>query len=66
MSQDEQAFLLRKYPTLASKNGTYYLAKTLNWLLMQHIRNCLPQLKTRVNVMSAQCQTLLSVWRRNS
>ncbi|KAK0398425.1 hypothetical protein QR680_002586 [Steinernema hermaphroditum] len=57
---DEQAFLLRKYPTLAQKNGTAYLAKTLNRLLMQHIRNCLPQLKSRVNVLSSQCQSMLS------
>ena len=28
--KDEQAFLQRKYPTLASRNGTAYLAKTLN------------------------------------
>uniref|UniRef100_A0A1I8ACI8 dynamin GTPase n=1 Tax=Steinernema glaseri TaxID=37863 RepID=A0A1I8ACI8_9BILA len=57
---DEQAFLLRKYPTLAQKNGTSYLAKTLNRLLMQHIRNCLPQLKSRVTAMSSQCQSMLS------
>lgn len=58
--RDEQSFLQRKYPTLASRNGTPYLAKTLNRLLMHHIRECLPQLKMRVNVMMAQCQTLLN------
>lgn len=42
---DEAAFLQRKYPTLASRNGTPYLAKTLNRLLMHHIRDCLPELK---------------------
>ena len=29
-------------------------------LLMHHIRDCLPELKTRVNVMSSQFQQLLA------
>lgn len=29
-------------------------------LLMHHIRDCLPELKTRVNVLIAQFQSLLS------
>ncbi|XP_050446523.1 dynamin-1-like protein isoform X1 [Cataglyphis hispanica] len=58
--KDEATFLQRKYPTLASRNGTPYLAKTLNRLLMQHIRDCLPELKNRVNTMIAQYQTLLN------
>lgn len=57
--KDEAAYLQRKYPTLATRNGTPYLAKTLNRLLMHHIRDCLPDLKTRVNVMSSQFQSLL-------
>ncbi|XP_011334278.2 dynamin-1-like protein isoform X2 [Ooceraea biroi] len=58
--KDEAMFLQRKYPTLANRNGTPYLAKTLNRLLMQHIRDCLPELKNRVNTMVAQYQTLLN------
>lgn len=58
--KDEAAYLQRKYPTLATRNGTPYLAKTLNRLLMHHIRDCLPELKTRVNVMSSQFQSLLN------
>ena len=58
--KNETSFLQRKYPTLATRNGTPYLAKTLNRLLMHHIRDCLPQLKTRVNVMASQFQTLLN------
>ncbi|KAK6057139.1 dynamin GTPase effector domain protein, partial [Cooperia oncophora] len=54
--KDELTFLHRKYPTLASRNGTPYLAKKLNLLLMHHIRNCLPALKARVSIMHAQCQ----------
>ncbi|XP_065091234.1 dynamin-1-like protein [Ochlerotatus camptorhynchus] len=58
--RDEAAYLQRKYPTLATRNGTPYLAKTLNRLLMHHIRDCLPELKTRVNVMASQFQSLLN------
>ncbi|XP_028813588.1 dynamin-1-like protein isoform X1 [Denticeps clupeoides] len=58
--RDEHAFLQKKYPSLANRNGTKYLAKTLNRLLMHHIRDCLPELKTRINVLAAQYQSLLS------
>ncbi|KAL6738462.1 hypothetical protein Aduo_012008 [Ancylostoma duodenale] len=60
--KDEQSFLHRKYPTLASRNGTPYLAKKLNLLLMHHIRNCLPALKARVSIMHAQCQADLQAF----
>lgn len=60
--KDEVAFLHRKYPTLASRNGTPYLAKKLNLLLMHHIRNCLPALKARVSIMHAQCQADLQAF----
>uniref|UniRef100_H3ATZ3 Dynamin-1-like protein n=2 Tax=Latimeria chalumnae TaxID=7897 RepID=H3ATZ3_LATCH len=58
--QDEQSFLQKKYPSLANRNGSKYLAKTLNRLLMHHIRDCLPELKTRVNVLTAQYQSVLN------
>ncbi|CAL8261072.1 unnamed protein product [Merluccius merluccius] len=58
--RDEYAFLQKKYPSLANRNGTKYLAKTLNRLLMHHIRDCLPELKTRINVLAAQYQSMLN------
>ncbi|XP_056280760.1 dynamin-1-like protein isoform X3 [Pseudoliparis swirei] len=58
--RDEHAFLQKKYPSLANRNGTKYLARTLNRLLMHHIRECLPELKTRINVLASQYQSLLS------
>ncbi|XP_048257464.1 dynamin-1-like protein isoform X2 [Haliotis cracherodii] len=58
--KDEAIFLQKKYPSIANRNGTSYLAKTLNRLLMHHIRDCLPELKTRVNVLIAQFQSLLA------
>ncbi|KAL8164345.1 UNVERIFIED_CONTAM: Dynamin-1-like protein [Gekko kuhli] len=57
--RDEQGLLQKRYPSLANRNGTRYLAKTLNRLLMHHIRDCLPELKTRVNVLTAQYQSVL-------
>lgn len=57
--KDEALFLQRKYPSIATRNGSPYLAKTLNRLLMHHIRDCLPELKTRVNLMVSQFQSLL-------
>ncbi|XP_025975506.1 dynamin-1-like protein isoform X4 [Dromaius novaehollandiae] len=58
--RDEYGFLQKKYPSLANRNGTKYLARTLNRLLMHHIRDCLPELKTRINVLAAQYQSLLN------
>lgn len=51
--KDEQKFFANHalYKPLAHKCGTPYLAKTLNKLLMNHIRNCLPDLKIRINKM---------------
>ncbi|TNN50460.1 Dynamin-1-like protein [Liparis tanakae] len=59
-TRDEQAFLQRHYPSLASRSGSRYLAKTLSRLLMHHIRDCLPQLKTRVTLLSSQYQARLN------
>lgn len=58
--KDEVVFLQRKYPAVASRNGTQYLAKTLNRLLMHHIRDCLPDLKTRVNILASQYQSIMN------
>lgn len=58
--RDEHAFLQRHYPSLVSRAGSRYLAKTLSRLLMHHIRDCLPDLKARVTVLSAQYQAQLN------
>ncbi|XP_048837649.1 LOW QUALITY PROTEIN: dynamin-1-like protein [Brienomyrus brachyistius] len=59
-ARDEQAFLQRHYPSLASRCGSRFLARTLSRLLMHHIRDCLPELKTRVTVLTSQYQARLS------
>ncbi|XP_075251246.1 dynamin-1-like protein [Convolutriloba macropyga] len=58
--KDEVSFIQKKYPAIANRNGTRFLAKTLNRLLMNHIKECLPELKTRINVMTSQFQMLLA------
>lgn len=44
---------------LISKCGTNRLAKTLNNMLMHHIRDCLPDLKSRIGRMMADVQSEL-------
>ncbi|CAF1123738.1 unnamed protein product [Rotaria magnacalcarata] len=56
----ESAFHQKNYPSIASRNGTPFLAKTLNRLLMHHIRDCLPGLKTRINQMVSHFQALVN------
>ena len=40
--------------------GTKFLAKSLNKLLMNHIKDCLPDLKVKVNMELVRYQTELS------
>lgn len=58
--EDEAAFLHRRYPTIAEKNGQPYLSKRLSQLLMRHIRDCLPDLKLRVNSLISKYQAQLN------
>eukprot|EP01112_Ceratiomyxa_fruticulosa_P010608 TRINITY_DN2816_c0_g2_i1.p1 TRINITY_DN2816_c0_g2~~TRINITY_DN2816_c0_g2_i1.p1 ORF type:complete len:672 (-),score=178.73 TRINITY_DN2816_c0_g2_i1:145-2160(-) len=44
------------YKSIANRMGTTFLAKTLNKILLQHIRSNLPELKTRVNKMLLDTQ----------
>uniref|UniRef100_A0AC34FXV1 Dynamin-type G domain-containing protein n=1 Tax=Panagrolaimus sp. ES5 TaxID=591445 RepID=A0AC34FXV1_9BILA len=54
--KNEKSFLHDNYRPLALKNGTKYLAKTLNKLLIDHIRESLPDLKERVSKMTIDFQ----------
>lgn len=60
--KDEEAFLRKRYPSLASRSGTPYLAQTLNKLLMQHIRDTLPILRhdisSKLSIYESQLQAL--------
>ncbi|XP_074055599.1 LOW QUALITY PROTEIN: dynamin-1-like protein [Macrotis lagotis] len=57
--QDAQNFLQKKYPVLASQNGTHFLTKTINRYLMHYILECLSKLKARVNVLMDQYHSML-------
>lgn len=48
------------YRNIAHKNGTKYLAKTLNQVLMNHIREKLPDMKARLNTLMGQAQQELN------
>ena len=48
------------YRTIAHKCGTKYLAKTLNQVLLNHIRDRLPDMKARLNTLMGQTQQELA------
>ncbi|PFH50948.1 hypothetical protein AMATHDRAFT_143771 [Amanita thiersii Skay4041] len=48
------------YRNIAHKNGTRYLAKSLNQVLMNHIREKLPDMKARLNTLMGQAQQELN------
>lgn len=48
------------YRNIAHKCGTKYLAKTLNQVLMSHIRDRLPDMKARLNTLMGQAQQELA------
>ncbi|KAG6808394.1 hypothetical protein H0H92_004284 [Tricholoma furcatifolium] len=50
------------YRNIAHKNGTKYLAKTLNQVLMNHIRDKLPDMKARLNTLMGQAQQELNTF----
>lgn len=57
---DEASYLQRRYPTIADRNGQPYLSKRLSQLLMRHIRECLPDLKIKINSLVSQYQAQLN------
>ncbi|KAF8315388.1 dynamin protein dnm1 [Clavulina sp. PMI_390] len=48
------------YRNMSHRNGTKYLAKTLNQVLMNHIRDKLPDMKARLNTLMGQTQQELN------
>ena len=56
--KDEIFYLQKKYPMLASRNGSTYLITTLNRLLIAHIREHLPDLKAKVRAKEAEQRAL--------
>lgn len=45
---DEAEFFRRNYKSIAAISGSPYLTKTVQSLLVSHIKNCIPRLKDRV------------------
>ncbi|CCM01275.1 uncharacterized protein FIBRA_03324 [Fibroporia radiculosa] len=60
---DSETEFFRNHPAyrnIAHKNGTKYLAKSLNQVLMNHIRDKLPDMKARLNTLMGQAQQELN------
>ncbi|KAK2467354.1 hypothetical protein APHAL10511_000589 [Amanita phalloides] len=60
---ESEADFFRNHPAyrnISHKNGTKYLAKTLNQVLMNHIRDKLPDMKARLNTLVGQAQQELN------
>jgi replication fork clamp-binding protein CrfC len=47
------------YGKISSKMGTAYLAKTMNQILLGHIRYCLPEIKNKIAALIQQAQKRL-------
>ncbi|GJJ11525.1 hypothetical protein Clacol_005758 [Clathrus columnatus] len=50
------------YRNIAHKQGTKYLSKTLNQVLLNHIREKLPDMKARLNTLMGQTQQELNAF----
>ena len=45
------------YRGISTRMGSAYLSKTLNTILMYHIKDCLPDIKSKINSMLAELDT---------
>ncbi|AJV60001.1 Dnm1p [Saccharomyces cerevisiae YJM1399] len=62
-SLDKEEDYFRKHPvyrTISTKCGTRYLAKLLNQTLLSHIRDKLPDIKTKLNTLISQTEQELA------
>ncbi|KAJ9112966.1 hypothetical protein QFC19_000523 [Naganishia cerealis] len=50
------------YKTMSNKCGTRYLAQTLNKILMNHIRDRLPDIKAKLNTLMGQTEQELAAY----
>ncbi|KAF8721814.1 hypothetical protein AX14_010165 [Amanita brunnescens Koide BX004] len=60
---ESEAEFFRNHPAyrnISHKNGTKYLEKSLNQVLMNHIRDKLPDMKARLNTLMGQAQQELN------
>ncbi|KAE8738954.1 hypothetical protein FOCC_FOCC015554 [Frankliniella occidentalis] len=58
--RDEDDFLQKKYPALADTNGSKYLAKKLQELLIKHIINCVPAMTQSLLKKIEACKSVLA------
>jgi len=58
----EKIFFRKKYPSLAAHCGSPYLRRKLSVLLVNHIKDCLPEISIKINVLRRQFQTQLQYY----
>jgi replication fork clamp-binding protein CrfC len=60
--EDEMLFFQRhpSYKNIYDRCGTQYLARTLNNLLLSHIRECLPEIRSKITALIIQAQQRLN------
>lgn len=56
--EDEENFFIKHYKKIAHKNGIPYLSQRLSKLLMNHIYECLPNLKKEIQMKRAEWQNI--------
>ena len=54
--ENEKIFFRRKYPSVAARSGSPFLRRKLSKLLVDHIRECLPDISIKINVLRRQFQ----------
>ncbi|KAG8265966.1 Dynamin-1-like protein [Homalodisca vitripennis] len=59
--KEEAEFFYKKYRSICELHGSVYLTKTVQALLINHIKNCLPKLRERINQKLASQKSELEV-----
>lgn len=58
--KSEAEFFAKNYKSIADSHGSHYLTNTVQEILVNHIRSCMPDLKDRINQKLLSKQTELS------
>jgi dynamin 1-like protein len=52
LKEEEKFFRTHpSYSALSSKTGINYLCRTLNEIIVRHIKKCLPQIRSKINML---------------
>ena len=54
--QDEAAYLEDKFPNQGNRNGTAFLCKTLNRILLSHVHQSIPSIEVRTFIFDSSVE----------